>query len=465
MTAPKNGQPIENADTLARFENLVGNVMSARSELFRRLFDPRRDIDDECGYPRDGLSAQDYYALFDRDPIANRVVEVYPKESWQVQPEVYEDESPKSATEFEEVWDGLGRHLNQGSYYQDEAGGPIWEMLLRADILSGIGQYGAVFLGLDDGQELSQPAKQAKKLLFAHVLPESLAIITSWESDRTNPRYGQPAMYQVTLGDPYQQWTGIVASQSVTTNVHWSRIVHIADNLTSNKWLGTPRMRPVLNRLLDLRKLYGGSAEMYWKGAFPGYVLSSHPQLGGDVAADTDKMRDMMENYMNGLQRYVALMGFSMQGLAPQVVDPTSQIAVQLEAVCIKLGIPKRVFIGSERGELASGQDDAAWNDRLKLRQKYHITPRVIVPFVDRLIHLGILPTPKGYSVFWPDLASQTDQEKANVAATKTNAAAQYIAGNVEALIPPLEYLTEIFGMTDERAEAILADAAARAEE
>ena len=41
----------------------------------------------------------------------------------------------------------------------------------------------------------------------------------------------------------------------------------------------------------------------------------------------------------------------------------TPFIEVHLQAICIKIPCPKRVFMGSERGELASAQDDSQWND------------------------------------------------------------------------------------------------------
>src|SRR6185312_3650467 len=151
-----------------------------------------------------------------------------------------------------------------------------------------------------------------------------------------------------------------------TVRVHWSRVIHIADNLRNSEIFGVPRMQPVYNRLLDLRKLYGGSAEMYWAGAFPGLSLETNPQLGGDVLIDQSAVRSMMGQYRNGLQRYLQLTGMSAKVLSPTVVDPTQQVDKQIEAICIELTIPVRVFKGSERGELASNQDDSTWNDRVR---------------------------------------------------------------------------------------------------
>lgn len=495
-----NEQRKATPDQIARFERMVANVLMSRAQLLQKFIDPRRDLDDECGYPKRGtpIDIRVYQELFDREPIPNRVTEVLPKESWQVQPSVYESDDPDVVTEFEEAWDSLAESLRgDSSYYQDEEGSVVWEYLKRVDIQSGIGQYGVLLLGIDDGKELaepadllppgkgkgaakrkkrgsstdtdnptppsdsavkapkSNPAKPTRKLLFLRVFPQSMAAITRFDSDPSSPRFGQPDEYEITLNDPRTNHGGIGLT-TATQKVHWSRVIHIADNLSSSEIFGVPRQEPVLNRLLDLCKMYGGSAEMYWRGAFPGLSLETHPQLGGDVNVPQTELRDMMEDYSNGLQRYISLTGMAAKSLAPQVVDPTQQILVQIEAICIKLGIPKRIFMGTERGELASSQDDKAWNDRIRERQNGYITPRMVVPLVDRLIALGILPVPEGYSVWWPDLTSQTDGEKADTAVKLTTALANYISCDGQTLIPPMDFLTRFMMMTDEEAEAVL---------
>lgn len=439
----------------------VNNVMTSRSQFINQFLDPRRNIDKECGYPETGsITPQLYRKLYDRESIATRVVQVMPQESWQHTPEVYEDEDTETETPFERAWDELAQSLRGDSHYKSEEGSPIWEHLKRADMLSGIGHFGCLLMGFNDGLQLWQPLDkvppdgfsknitgvdtsgskdantlEAKKtqevaygsvtgavgtdaqytggqynpanpmapmqgdknskltLIFLRAFDESLVQIVQYEADISNPRFGQPIMYLITLNDPREQHTG-VGLPLATVRVHWSRVIHLADNLGSSEIFGVPRMRPVFNRLLDLMKLYGGSAEMYWRGAFPGLSIETHPQLGGDVIIDAEKTRSMMERYENTLQRYIQLSGMTAKSLAPQVVDPTPQIDTQLQAICILIGIPLRIFMGSERGELASSQDDDTWNGRVNERQNNYLTPRVIVPFVDRLILIGVLPIP-----------------------------------------------------------------------
>ena len=222
-------------------------------------------------------------------------------------------------------------------------------------------------------------------------------------------------------------------------------------------------MQVPFNRLYDLRKLYGGSAEMYWLGAFPGLALTTHPQLGtAPFMTEPEKvsMKEQMERYMSGLQRYLTAQGMMINSLAPQVVDPTPQIDAYIKSICILISIPKRIFEGSERGELASSQDTKSWNGRLRNRQITYLTPRVIVPFVDRLIWLRILPEPKdGYKVEWPDLESLTEAEKASVAQQRMDAASKYVQGGVSSIMIPVDFLSRMLGMRKEEAIEVVKSA------
>ena len=447
---------------------IINNVLTSRSSLARAMQDPRRSIDDDCGYPlTSAITSQDYRDLYDRFGVATRVVQIMPHESWKVTPGLVEDDDPDNETPFEAAWEELGKKLKGKSWFQGQEGNSIWEHLLRADILSGIGSFGVTLLGLGDGKPLSDPAEPSKgqELLFLRSFDESLVSISSYESDENNSRFGEPTKYRLTFVDPRDSTQTSTGQKISTLDVHWSRIHHLADNLGSSEIIGVSRLRPNYNRLLDLRKLYGGSAEMYWRGAFPGISFETHPQLGPDTpnVVSSAANKQQIEQFMNTLQRYISLSGLSAKSLAPQVVDPTPQINAQLNAICIEEGVPMRIFMGSERGELASSQDSRAWNGRLQFRQTMHVTPRVIAPFVDRLIHLGVLPEPVSYSVAWPDLNALSDQEKADVALKQTESLVKYVQGGVEAMMTPMNFLISVLGFSKTEAE-VLIEAAIAAE-
>ena len=415
---------------------LIANSIVTRSEFIRQVIDGGgKDLNTDCGYP-DSLKASDYQNMYAREGVGARVVDVWPEESWSSPPLIYETEDPEQVTEFERLWNTMDEELG------------VLSLLARADKLSGVGQYGIILLGLDDGKTLDQPIEGVdirgtgraeggvtRKLLYLRTFQESVLEITGTELDSSNPRFGQPTEYKINFSDGTNQFA---------KKVHWTRVVHLADNREMSEVYGTPRMQKSYNRLLDVRKVMGGSGEMFWKGGFPGLSFEVNGDNDG-IELDTDSLRDEMQNYMLGLQRYLALEGVTAKSLAPQVADPEHHLEVQLNAIAIGEGIPKRILFGSEQGELASSQDMRTWHRRLRKRQEGYLTPMVVRPFVDRLIAVGTLPVVEQYFVEWPDISTQTDQEKADVAAKWAEALAKFVAGSVDAVVPIEEFLS-IFG-------------------
>lgn len=521
-----------------RIGELLANEMSMRSDFFKKFLDPRRNIDDECGYPKvTSYAAEQWQDLYEREPIANRIVQLMPKECWQRNPTVYETEDAEDVTDFEEGWDNFNKKLGGSSFHQDEKGGAVWAECKKADVLSRIGGFGLLLIGFDDGLPLSspvegmvtvnatfadgrvtingttplvadsppteqeiehlvankiitkasdlgviqptsmqfgpsetvseEPSKKERNVLFLQAFSENLVQVVRFEFNPNNPRFGQPIMYRVTLSDPREPHAGIGLPMA-TVFVHWTRVIHLADieaNASNSKVFAPPVLRPVLNSVLDIKKVRGASAEAYWKNCLASLSLETHPQLGGDVDVDKTALRSMLEQRNNGLQRDIVTTGMSAKTLAPQAVDPTPYIAVQMEAIAIQLGCPLRVLKGSERGELASTQDDSNWDDRVMGRCTGYVTPRIIVPLVDRLIMAGALPVPEGYTVEWPDFESLSKKDKVTIASAQTTAMTAYIQGDGQSLVQPQDYLTSVLGFKDEEVEAWLAASAKVAEE
>jgi len=471
---------------------LVANMLEFQRSLYQRGgagVDPSRNIDGECHYPDvNTLTAVDYRDLYDKFGVAERVVHILPDETWGINPEIYDEEKESIETPFEKAWKDLNKGIDN-SMFADEEASPIWEVLKRADQMSGIGRFGVILLGLgvpgsleeplpgfDDKDEANQfgfvfnAAKVPKKkpeLLYLRAFDESLVDVAVYENRRNNRRYGLPIEYNITLSDPMISHEGIGHDSGREVRVHWSRVIHIADNLSSSEIYGKPRQQSVYHHLLDLRKLYGGSAEMYWQGAFPGLSFETHPQLGNTIKMDAGAMKDQVQKYFNGLQRYLAMTGATAKTLSPQVVDPTNQIERTIDAICIKLGVPKRIFIGSERGELASSQDADAWSTRLKRRRLSYVSPRIIKPLVDRLIQVGVLPVPKDkqYHIKWNDAIDPTPTERAGLAAQRMQAVSAYLQSGADVLIPPITFLVKELDYDREEAEEILEEAAKISEE
>jgi len=433
---------------------MVANAHLLRSELLTKLLNPGKDINHECGYP-DSIAITDYKRLYIRSGIAKRVVRILPEETWALPPVIFEVEGAKD-TEFEKAWKIL----------QEEK--RIFHYLQRIDVLSGIGEFGVLLLGIDDGKELSKAVEgidevtgekvgeKEHKLIYLKPFDQTSVNVKTKENNTSSPRYGFPKTYAI-------DFEGTETSNlQMSKIVHWTRVLHIADNRETSEVYGLPRMESVYNRLLDIRKILGGSGEMFWKGGFPGLSFETQPEV---EELDTASIKDQMELYMAGMQRYLAMEGITVKSLSPQVSSPKDHVEINMRNIAISLGIPYRIFLGTEEAKLASTQDVTTWNKRLSQRQENYVSPCIIRPFVDRLMKFGVLPEVEKYTVDWPDLNAPTDEDKANVAKALTEAMSKYVSAGVDTLIPPMEYLTMVLGFSQEEADVVENAALKHAEE
>lgn len=425
------------------------NSLLSRAALLDRLIDPRRDIDAECGYPKE-VSAQQYRNLYDKEGIATRVVSIFSDACWTKDPEVLEGDG-EERTPFEEAWVEINDRLHLLHY------------LHRIDELSGIGHFGVLLIGFDDGKPLDEPVEKGG-VIYLRPLDESLVEIATFETDIHNPRFGQPLYYNVQFADLNSVGRSAVAQPDlISRRVHWTRCLHVADNRKCGEVFGTPRMEKVFKRLYDLQKLYGGSAEMFWKGAFPGFSFEVNPNLV-DVEIDKAAMRDEFTRYSNGLQRYLALQGVTAKSLSPQVADPIGHIDGQLEAIAIAIDVPVRIFKGTEEAKLAGSQDKIEWDEKVARRRERYVAPMIVLPFVQRLVEVRALPEPSETPyIRWPDAPSDP-AKAADVAARRIDAVAKYLQAQADTLIPPKVFLTKFLDFDDEEADAMLEEAQAGVE-
>jgi hypothetical protein len=252
----------------------------------------------------------------------------------------------------------------------------------------------------------------AVTLRFVRVLGEAVCQVARVEGNFTSPRFGLPVSYYVNFNDPalgpYPITSGAMTGSAYTREVHWTRIVHVCEGGTSPTY-APPRLEPVLNEILTAQKSRWASGEGYWLTCFSYLFFQTQPGAA-DLPVNKASVKDMMENLFGGLQRHGVLEGLEPAPVSPSVQDPNPFFDLCVKVICIKLGVPQRIFMGSERGELASSQDDAAWNDRLRSRQQSFITTRIVVPVIDRLIAVGVLPEPDYVAPAEPDPAAELDE-------------------------------------------------------
>lgn len=423
------------------------STLLARAELAAKLgmqYGGERDLYQALGYSKT-LTYADYATQYVRQDIAKAVIDRPVDATWHGGFQL-EESSESEDTKFEKAWKKMYKDLNLRSKF------------IRLDRLTGIGSYGVLLLGLSDAkspEDFAKPVTGVKHELlyvkpFGGMVLSGSAQIIDYEQNTGSPRYGKPLFYQITMVNLETQVTNLL-------RVHYSRVIHVIDDPLESDIEGTPRLESVFNRLQDLEKIVGASAEMFWRGARPGYagkVDPDHEIPPGEL----DALEDQVDEFENNLRRLLILNGIDIQSLNPQVSDPSQHVDVQIQMISAVTGIPKRILTGSERGELASTQDRDNWSDFVESRRGEFAEPAIVRPFADRMIELQILPEPgpEGYTVVWPDIRTPSDKDRADVGVARSNALKNYASvPTAEQYVPPDAFYQYFLGLKPEEIELI----------
>jgi hypothetical protein len=391
-------RPGERRNELGMFGHLrlLASDLASRAGLASAAgitFGGKRDTYTVLGYKKT-LEVRDYRDRYERGDISQRIVEAYPKATWRGGSEVIEEEDPEVDTDFEQQWDALDKRVN------------IWGAFSRADILAGLGRYAVILIGAKGKPETPLPRLRGQEdVLYLSTYCEDEAALDTFDENTESPRFGQPLTYKIRR---------IGTKRTLDRQVHWSRVIHVADGVTDEPLYGKPRLKIVWNRLDDLDKVVGGGSEAFWIRVHQGTLLNVNPEVKVSEPELT-RMREQAEDFINGFRRMMTLRGVDMSNLGSDVSNFGPQVTSILSLISGATGIPQRMLLGSERGELASTQDKENWDDRVSDRRTEFAEP-VVRSFVDRLIESGGLPQPQQYEVRWPGIEELNETEKAEVA-------------------------------------------------
>ena len=435
---------------------LALNGMLDRLSFARRLgwsYGDDRKIYEALGYPKDDtpLTFTYYWNKYDRQDIASAIIDKPVDMTWNGSLIIVEKDEVEDESNLTKAWLQLNKDIK------------VKQRLNKVDKLAGIGHYAILLFGLNDIKKKEHwilPAGgRNNKLIFLKQINERDAVIEKWEVKSGNPRFGQPRLYRITIR------TADEKGESKDILVHHSRLLHIKEGSLISEVYGRPRLKPILNRLIDLEKLLGGDAEMFWRGARPGYTAT--PQKDYEMG---DKERTQLETeldkYEHDLRRFITASGVDIKALEQQVADPMNHVDIQLQAISAQTGIPKRILVGSERGELSSSQDKEQWLGLINTRMLEYAEPEILRPFVDKCMVLGILPKVESYNVVWEDIFAPSEKEKVAVGkerATTLKLYSEAILAND--ILPPSMVGKLLLGLTAEQVQEMVEEAKEMAKE
>ena len=403
-----------------------------------------RDYYAVLGYSRNP-TAEDYLARYRFQDVAKAVVNLPPQDTWKNSPVLIDGEErsdqDKVTSKFLLDWQAL-----------TESGGEIRALhyFERVDRLARIGQLAVMLVGCKDGAvTLDLPVQKnmsgISDLLYLSVFSEvSINNLDAYVvMDEKNPRFGKPEFYDIDLSSGLPRGKGI-------TKVHYSRIIHVAEDLLEDDVYGLPSLESVINRLEDLFKVVGGAAEATWKLMRKGVVMLAQEGFTlPDDATSKAAFDDEIYKMEHDLARVFKFGGVDIKDLGSDVVDPDKIFAVIMDCISIATRIPKRILMGSERGQLASDQDERAWAGVIKSRQTKFAEPFILRAFVNWCVRNGIIAAPKSgkYKVEWPELYEMSQKEKAETANQLSSAIVGYInATGVVDVVDPNEFRKRVLG-------------------
>ncbi len=421
--------------------NTVADALRRRGQIGKlgKQYGTKRDVYDVLGYnPKP--SVDDYWNFFLREDIAKRIVQAPSKAIWRKPPEICETDNPDRETEFEKKWDELNKTHK------------IWSYFSRADNLAGIGYYAILLIGMPGAltEEVRAATGPGQRLLFLSPYSQRNASVKEYEASVQSDRFGKPLNYAIdTAGDLSGGRTkaSVAARLSKMDVVHHSRVLHFADELLEDELNGTPRLEAIFNRLFDLQKVIGGSAEGYWRGAYGGFALEAAKDAVSAYTSGTEIDPDTVDEFAHGMRRWIDAEGYHINRIEGQDFKPKEVFEVIIAAISSATSIPQRLLLGSERGSLASEQDETNWKDFIEERRSGFAEP-LIRDFIDRLIMWKVLPEPKEYRLEWPSLYTKTDKEKSEIFKNFTQGiAAVAPGGQTELIATPKEIRTADWGL------------------
>jgi len=389
---------------------------------------------------------QNYLNFYERDGIATVAIEKTPSETWRIRPILLEG----SADEYDELADQAPLQKDFAKLAQDFG---LWEKIVDLDTSLGISRFAIFYLGLP-GKPDEPINSKSIKLTYVSVHDEGDVQVDegSVVNDAEDPRYGLPDFYNVRMD----------ASGDHSVRVHYTRVVHVKEKRDRKNFpriYGIPRMKKIYNRLEDLEKVVASSSEAFWRLIWQGMALSARneaemPEVG---TPEYNDLVDEIDEFMHGFKRYMRLINMDVTPLGGTVVSGESQFDMLVTYIAGAMSIPKRILVGSERGELASSQDRSNYADYIRARQSSFAEQSILRPLIARLGELGVLDVPEDYSVYWQSLFELSEEEKAKIALTAAQALNTVSGGASETYMPPDEYAKRYFDY--EMPDALVTDA------
>lgn len=195
---------------------------------------------------------------------------------------------------------------------------------------------------------------------------------------------------------------------------------------------GVPFLRAGYNKLLDLEKVSGGSAEGFLKNASRqlGIAFDKETKMEALVKAATDAgykdlgeaLNDKVAKMNRGTDAALVMQAGTPSVLSVAAADPKPTWEVTANEFAASIQCPFTILFGQQTGRLASDEDKTDWAKRCNGR-RWGFQSTVVENLLERFWTLGVIAPPSSGEVTlaWSDLLAPSEKEKiANMQAMAT---------------------------------------------
>ncbi|EJN2805494.1 DUF1073 domain-containing protein [Salmonella enterica subsp. enterica serovar Techimani] len=391
----------------------------------------RKRLYEEFGYP-DSVNFDDFYRAYKRNAVARAAVRRMVDNCWQDNPEIFEGEEKKDGAKKDSAWDKQVNKLFKKR----------WKQIKGADRRNLVGNYSALLIQLRDGGDWREAVNRAtvrslSEKALVRLIPvwEAQLDVSRWDEDPQSETFGMPAMYQYTeipVGSDNGKPGRII-------DVHPDRVFILAEGADDGSMDGESMLEAGFNKLLDIEKISGGSAEGFLKNASRQIAFNfskdvNFAKLAKALGVSESEVSAAMDSQVRELNRNVDSAVMMQDGsasvLSVAAADPEPTWRTALNEFCATIPIPVKILIGMQTGERASTEDGKDWAKTGNARRAGFLTD-VVEGIVRWFINLEIIPAPASeeITVSWSDLLAPSQAEKianmdkmADVAVKTTNA-------------------------------------------
>lgn len=380
----------------------------------------------QYGYP-DDVTFEKLYAAYRRGSSGHGAVHRLLDRCWEKAPRIKTPNSDKETSWEKAVTAALSKIL-------------AFKKFKDLDRRNLIGHYAAIIYRVRDGKSPRDPLERGTELVDLVPVFEDQIKVTAWNSDKDSEDYGQPTMFQYRTqhrggdrqGKP-EEWA----------DVHPSRVQILAEGAVGDFFDGVPLLEAGFNKLVDLEKIEGGSAESYLKNSARTIVFKydaggtplAIAGPDGDPATSVKEAHEAQAKALNRNQdASIVMQGGEATTLQTVTSDPKGAWEVAANAFAASVRIPFTILYGQQTGRLASDEDKADFAARCLDRQTNELTP-MLEEFVRRMQAAGIFPA-GAFEIEWPTLNAPSDEDKFTLLGKATAAAQQaFQAGLTEPLL------------------------------